>query len=110
MKTLKQIYWAIWLPLCFIAVFSAGWYSSYHINQNIEETSPFCKDLPNRTAWFAKKGTTYKCFQQWNQWPNRAYGSIIPHEQQDYYPTPLHFIQRELRPDFSEDSDEYPNP
>jgi hypothetical protein len=103
MQTLKQVYWAVWLPLCFIALFSAGWAASYYINKPIEETNPFCEDKKHRTAWLAKRGDTYKCFQQWNQWPNRAYGSIVPHEQQNYYSTPFHFIQRKLRFDFWEE-------
>jgi len=110
MQTLKQVTWTIWLTVCFLLVFSAGWSSHYWLTKYIQdgETSPYCFDNKYRTAWLAKKDGRYRCFQEFNQWPNRAYGYSIPDEPEDHYPTPLRFVQDQLRFDFREE--EYPLP
>jgi len=94
------------MALCFLLVFNAGWSSHYWITKHIQdgETSSFCQNKKYRTAWLAKKEGTYRCFQEMNEYPNRAFGYDIPTEQENYYPTPFHIIQGQLRFDLWEEN------
>ena len=106
MNTLLQVLHSTWLGVCFIIVFSAGWTSHYWLtkHQIDNEHPPSCVDQPHRTAWLAKKDGRYRCFQEYNAWPNRAYGYFILDEPENNYSTPIEFVQREFRFDFSETS------
>jgi hypothetical protein len=106
MQTLKQIMWSIWLTVCFVLVFSAGWSSHYWLTKHVQDNdhTGLCENQRYRTAWLAKKNGEYRCFQEYNQWPRRAYGYTLPYEPEDHYPTPYHFIQGKLRFDFQEET------
>lgn len=86
-------------------IFSLGWISHYWMTKHILENNivTHCESKPNRTAWLAKKDGVYRCFQEYNQWPKRAYGYNIPYEPENHYPTPLHFIQEQLRQDLQKE-------
>lgn len=107
MQTLKQIGWSIWLTVCFLAVFSAGWVSHYFVDQaaEIRYFNAWCPDVPHRSSWIAysKENNRYKCFQEWHQYPRNAKGYLIPDDAKDHYPTPINFLQKQLRFDLREE-------